>query len=204
MEPTVFIVDDDEAVLDALAMLVRSVDLPAKTFSSADDFLAAYDPSHPGCLLLDVRMPGMSGIALQKHLAEVDLAAPIVFLTGHGDVPMAVEAIQSGAIDFLMKPFRDQELLDRIHKALEHDAETRREITERQNLARRLDALTPREREVMKSVVEGLTNREIAERLDVSQRTVEIHRSRVMSKTGASSLPELVRMVMVVDQPGPA
>lgn len=200
-KPTVFIVDDDDPVRDSLKMLMRSVGLTAETFAGAAEFLEAYDPDRPGCLVLDIRMPGMSGMELQDKLNEVHAILPIIFITGHGDVPMAVKAIQYGAADFIQKPFRDQDLLDRINKAIEHDASNRAQLIETRDIEERLANLTPREKEVLDLIVDGRPNKVIAADLDVSQRTVEIHRARVMDKMRASSLAHLVRMVMRLRNP---
>ncbi len=194
-EQTVFIVDDDEAVRDSLEILCRSVGLKAETFASATAYLEAHDPDRAGCLVLDIRMPGMSGLQLQKRLEELGSPPPIIFITGHGDVPMAVGAIQRGAVDFIQKPFRDQDLLDRIQQALELDVERRRELHKRRELERRLERLTAREREVLDLVVAGNPNKVVAGELGLSQRTVEIHRSHVMEKMEVESLAELVRLV---------
>ncbi len=198
--PTVFVVDDDVAVCTSLRLLLRSVGLPAVTCSSAAEFLAQFDPDCPGCIVLDIRMPGMSGIELQQVLNERHSVTPIVFITGHGDVPMAVEAMQAGAIDFIQKPFRDQELLDRINRALEGDRALRAELSERDSIRQRIARLTPREREVLDLVTQGKANKVIAADLEVSQRTVEIHRARVMEKMGAGSLAHLVRMVIEAER----
>lgn len=195
-EPTVFVVDDDADVLEAVAFLLQGVGLEVETYVSAKEFLEGYDPLKPGCLVLDVRMPGMSGLELQERLEALGSALPIIFLSAHGDVPIAVHAIKAGAVDFLEKPFRDQELIDKVQHAIEENARLRRELVERNRIAARIDALTPREREVMELVVQGKTNKAIASELGLSQRTVEIHRARVMGKMQAESLPELVQMVM--------
>jgi FixJ family two-component response regulator len=199
-KPTVFIVDDDAAVRDALKFLMRSVGHPVETFVSALDFLEAYRDDRPGCLVLDVRMPGMSGLELLEKLVERRAIIPIIFITGHGDVPMAVEAMQAGAMDFIQKPFRDQDLLDRINQALEKNAAMRTLLGEKNKIRERLATLTPREREVMDLVVLGKANKFIAGDLDLSQRTVEIHRARVMEKMQAASLAHLVRMVIEVGE----
>lgn len=196
--PCVFIVDDDEPVRDSLSLLIRSVGYEVAAFSSAIDFLDAYD-DRPGCLVLDVRMPQMSGLDLQEELIERRAILPIIFMTGHGDVPMAVQAMRGGAVDFLQKPLRDQDLLDRINEALRMDARNRELLAQKQETARRLQQLTAREREVMALVAAGKANKVIAYELDVSQRTVEIHRARVMEKMRATSLAHLVRMVVDVD-----
>ncbi|TAK53656.1 MAG: response regulator transcription factor [Gammaproteobacteria bacterium] len=198
--PTVFVVDDDVAVCTSLRLLLRSVGLPAVTCSSAAEFLAQFDADCPGCIVLDIRMPGMSGIELQQVLNERHSVTPIVFITGHGDVPMAVEAMQAGAIDFIQKPFRDQELLDRINRALDGDRALRAELSERDGIRQRIARLTPREREVLDLVTQGKANKVIAADLEVSQRTVEIHRARVMEKMGAGSLAHLVRMVIEAER----
>ena len=195
LEQTVCIVDDDEAVRDSLEILFRSVGLTAQTYASAAAYLEAYDPGRAGCLVLDVRMPGMSGLELQKRLEELGSSPPIIFITGHGDVPMAVGAIQRGAVDFIQKPFRDQDLLDRVQQALELDVERRRALHERRELEGRLERLTAREREVLDLVVAGNPNKVVAGELGLSQRTVEIHRSHVMEKMEVESLAELVRLV---------
>lgn len=202
IEPTVFIVDDDEAVRNAIALLMRSVGLPSESFASAPEFLAAWDPERPGCLVLDIRMGGMSGIDVQKELAARRAILPIIFVTGHGDVAMAVRAMQDGAVDFVEKPFRDQGLLDRIHRAIRLDGENRRTLEERESIRDRLGALTPREREIMRRVVHGEPNKAIAFDLGISERTVEVHRSRVMEKMKATSLPHLVRMALTAENDG--
>jgi len=200
--PTVFVVDDDEGVRTSLRLLIRSIGLPVDTFESAQDFLAHFDPDRAGCLVLDIRMPGMSGLELQQKLNERHAITPIVFITGHGDVPMAVEAMQAGAIDFVQKPFRDQDLIDRINRALEKDRTNRAALKERDAIRQRIAELTPREREVLDLVTKGRANKVIAGDLSVSQRTVEIHRARVMEKMGASSLAHLVRMVIEAERGG--
>ena len=193
---TVFIVDDDDAVRSSLRLLLKSVGLQATAFPSARDYLAAWDPDQPGCLVLDVRMPGMSGLELQEELNRRGAIVPVIFITGHGDIPMAVEAMQHGAFDFLQKPFRDQDLIDRIQKATERDAANRTQLREKEQIRARFDSLTPREREVLTLVTSGKANKVMAGDLGVSQRTVEIHRARVMEKMHAASLAQLVRMVM--------
>ena len=194
--PCVFVVDDDDAVRSSLRLLLKSVGQPAEAFGSAQAFLDAFDPDRPGCLVLDIRMPGMSGLELQQKLNAMHAITPIVFITGHGDVPMAVEAMQNGAVDFIQKPFRDQDLLDRINQALEKDKANRTGLLARDEIRRRMATLTPREREVLDLVTQGKANKVVAGDLDVSQRTVEIHRARVMEKMEASSLAHLVRMVL--------
>jgi FixJ family two-component response regulator len=197
---TIFVVDDDLAVRDSLKLLLRSVGQAVETYGSAQEFLDAYSEDRPGCLVLDIRMPGMSGLELQQKLNEKHSILPIIFITGHGDVPMAVEAMQAGAVDFIQKPFRDQDLIDRINQALERDSNNRAALGERNDIRKRLETLTPREREVLDLVVHGKANKVIAGDLKLSQRTVEIHRARVMEKMQASSLAHLVRMVLEVGQ----
>jgi two-component system, LuxR family, response regulator FixJ len=200
VKPTVFVVDDDAAVRDALRFLLRSVGHAVEVFAAASEFLRAYGDDRPGCVVLDIRMPGMSGLELQQQLVERRAMIPVIFITGHGDVPMAVEAIQAGAMDFIQKPFRDQDLLDRINQALEKDSANRQALGELNLIRQRLESLTPREREVMDMVVRGKANKVIAADLDLSQRTVEIHRARVMEKMHASSLAHLVRMVLEIGE----
>jgi FixJ family two-component response regulator len=195
----VFIVDDDEAVRGSLKLLLKSIGLPAQTYASAQEFLASFDPLRPGCLVLDIRMPGMSGLELQETLNARGALLPIIFITGHGDVPMAVEAMQRGAMDFLQKPFRDQDLLDRINKALEKDRAGRDLLGNLVRIRARMAELTPREREVLGRVTAGQANKVIAADLGLSQRTVEIYRAHVMEKMGANSLAHLVRMVVDAD-----
>jgi FixJ family two-component response regulator len=197
----VHIVDDDEAVRNALRLLIRSVGLQAQAHASAQEFLAGYDTRHPGCLVLDVRMPGMSGLELQQELNRRGATIPVVFITGHGDVPMAVEAMQQGAFDFLQKPFRDQDLLERVHRALARDAQARAGMAVHADILARLASLTRRENEVMRLVTHGKANKVIGGELGVSQRTVEIHRAHVMEKMRANSLAELVRMVLDAGEP---
>jgi two-component system, LuxR family, response regulator FixJ len=195
-QPTIFVVDDDEGVRNSLRLLIKSVGLVTRVFASADEFLAAYRPDQPGCLVLDVRMPGMSGLELQQQLNLRGAVVPVIFITGHGDIPMAVEAMQNGAFDFLQKPFRDQELLDRIQRALDSDSKNRAALAQHGQIRARFDSLTEREREVLKLLTGGKQNKTMAAELGLSQRTVEIHRARIMEKTGAGSLAQLVRMVM--------
>lgn len=191
----VYVIDDDEAVRDSLRMLLGSVDLSHQVFASAHEFLDAYDPERHACLVSDIRMPGLSGLELQERLAEQHAEIPIIFITGHGDVPMAVSAMKSGALDFVQKPFRDQDLIDLIHKALEQDRKRRAARLEERTIRERLETLTPREAEVMQRVVKGQANKVIAMDLGVSQRTVELHRARVMRKLRMRSLAELVQAV---------
>jgi len=200
-DPLVYLVDDDEAVRDALGLLLRSVGLECEVYGSALEFLEAYDPRRHSCLVADIRMPGLSGLELQQRLNEQRANLPVIFITGHGDVPMAVNAMKSGASDFVQKPFRDQDLIDRIHKALAQDRERREWRAQERVIRERLALLTPREAEVMKRVVRGQANKVIAMDLDVSQRTVELHRARVMRKLKMRSLAELVSAVDKVLEP---
>ena len=195
-EPTVFIVDDDEAMRESMTWLIESVGLKVQTYASADEFLQSYYPGRAGCLLLDVRMPGMSGLELQKHLKDQQVAVPVIMITGHGDVPMAVRAMKAGAIDFIEKPFNDEQLLESIRTALAIDDTRRDEQSFKAEVASRLAHLTPRESEVMEMVTAGKSNKEIANLLNVSAKTVEAHRAKVMEKMQAGSLAELVRLVV--------
>ncbi|MBN1489002.1 MAG: response regulator transcription factor [Phycisphaerae bacterium] len=191
-KPTVFIVDDDPGVRQMIARMVRSVGLSPRAFASTREFLDAYDPGAGGCLVLDVRMPDESGLELQERLAEMGVAVPIVFITGHGTVPSSVRAMKRGAVDFIEKPFDDQVLLDAIHAALTRDAEHQRAATARAEAQARLAMLTPREREVLTQVVTGRANKQIAATLGIAEQTVKLHRGRVMSKMQADSVAELV------------
>ena len=195
---TVFVVDDDEAVCDSLRLLMKSIGLTAETYSCAAEFLDAFDPDKPGCLILDIRMPGMTGLDLQKELANRHSLLPIIFITGHGDVPMAVQAVQQGAIDFIQKPFRDQELIDGVNGALASDRKNRAQLKQRELINKNLDSLTQRERQIVDMIVDGHSNKIIADKLCVSQRTVEVHRARAMEKMQAASLAHLVRMVVEI------
>ena len=194
--PTVYIVDDDDGVRSSLRILLKSVGLAATPLPSALEFLAQYNVSQPGCLLLDIRMPGMSGLELQTELNRRGAMIPVIFITGHGDVPMAVEAMQHGAFDFLQKPFRDQELLDRVQRALARDAENRAAVRQHERIRARLRTLTPREHEVLDLLIQGKQNKMMANDLGLSQRTVEIHRAHVMEKMEAKSVAQLVRMML--------
>lgn len=197
-ESTVFVVDDDHAVRKSLDMLIRSVGLPVQTYSSAQAFLAQYTSEQPGCLVLDVRMPGMSGLELQRHLKEHNVPMPIIIITGHGDVPIAIRALKDGAVEFLEKPFSKQLLLEHIRAALERDAERRREAERQFEIQTRLAALSGREREVMELVVAGKASKQIAVELGISKKTVDVHRTRVMRKLRVESLPELAELVLTV------
>jgi two-component system, LuxR family, response regulator FixJ len=198
----IMVVDDDAGVRNAMRALLKSVGLDSQLFSSAQDFLAAWQPAQPGCLLLDIRMPGMSGLDLQQQLNLRGAVIPVIFMTGHGDVPMAVEAMQHGAFDFLQKPFRDQDLLDRIQRALVKDAESRAALGEHSRIRSHLESLTAREREVLDLLTTGKQNKAIAQDLGVSPRTIEIHRARVMEKMNAQSVAELVRMMLDLKHAG--
>ena len=196
IEPTVFIVDDDDAVRRFLTGLIQSIDLRVEAYASATDFLDAYRPGRPGCLLLDVRMPGMSGLELQRELAERAIELQVIILTGHGNVPVAVQAMKAGAVDFIEKPFNNELLLDRIQTAVAQSLRSDSEREKHGETLRRLDALTPRERQVFDLVVSGETNKSIAHRLAISEKTVEIHRANVMRKMRARSLASLVHMAV--------
>lgn len=193
-QPTVFVVDDDPAIRFAMQALLESVNLDHEIFCSGDEFLEQADEQRAGCLVLDIRMPGLGGLELQQELIERGNTVPIIFITGHGDVPMAVEAMQKGAVDFIQKPFRDQDLLDRVSEAIKTDEERREAQQRHAVVTERIDRLTKREKEVFDLVVTGKPNKIIAYDLGVSQRTVEIHRARVMEKMQARSLADLVKM----------
>ena len=194
--PTVFIVDDDEAVRDSIAELVSSVGLRSATFASADAFLDAFDAKAPGCLVLDVRMAHVSGLDLQEKLTAIGARIPIVFISGHGDIPVAIKTIKAGAVDFVQKPYREQQLLDSINEALRQDAAARQAAGARDGFAERLTTLTEREREVMDQVVSGLSSKIIAKTLGISHRTVELHRSRILEKLDVRCVAELIRLAV--------
>lgn len=193
---TVYVIDDDEAMRDSLQWLLESGGLQVATFPSAEKFLAACRPGLAGCLILDVRMPGMSGLELHDKLAELQCTLPVIFVTGHGDVPMAVSAIKKGAVEFIEKPFNDDELLELVEKSLQLDARRRRQAGELDSIRTRLAELTPREREGMDKVIAGKLNKIIADELGISIKTVEVHRARIMEKMDTSPVAELVRLVM--------
>jgi FixJ family two-component response regulator len=196
MEPDklVFVVDDDSPLRESLADLLRSIGLRVETFASAAEFLQSKRPNVPSCLVLDVRLKGLSGLDLQKRLIAGDIQIPIIFITGHGDIPMAVQAMKAGAVEFLRKPFREQDLLDAVQQALERDRKAREQRAEIAELRSRFNSLTPREREVMALVATGLLNKQVAGELGTSEASVKVHRQHVMEKIGANSLAELVRM----------
>jgi FixJ family two-component response regulator len=198
-DAVVFVVDDDASVREALRSLFQSVGLGVEIFASARAFLEAARPDAPGCLVLDVRLPGLSGLDLQHELTKAGVSLPIVFITGHGDIPMTVQAMKAGAVEFLTKPFRDQDLLDAVQQAIERDRAARNERADLEELRSRFDSLTPRERQVMALVVSGLLNKQIAAELGISEITVKIHRAQVMQKMEADSLAHLVRMAGRLD-----
>lgn len=198
-EPTVFVVDDDDALRESLQWLIKPMGVNVECYGTAKAFLEAYDSSRPGCLVLDVRMPGLGGLDLQEQLTARGIVLPVIIITGHGEVPMAVRAMKSGAIDFLEKPFSDQVLLDRIRDAIAQDTRKRREQARRAEVMARLALLTRREREVMEMVVVGMANKQIAAALHISQKTVEAHRARVMDKMQADSVAELVRLAQAAE-----
>ena len=190
----VYVIDDDEAVRDSMGMLLESADLPYRCYPSADSFFHEHDGSQRGCLVLDIRMPGMSGLELQQKLAQIGSSLQVIFITGHGDVPMAVEAIRQGALDFPRKPVNETNFLDRIVYALDQESGNWHEKIEREEARQRIESLTEREREVFERVAEGLANKAIAVALGISERTVEVHRSQVMKKLDARTLAQLVRI----------
>jgi FixJ family two-component response regulator len=192
--PTVFVVDDDVSIQEALGNLFRSVGLNVKTFGTAQEFLQSGRPEGPGCLVLDVRLPGVSGLELQRQLVEANIQIPIIFITGHGDIQMSVRAIKAGAVEFLTKPFRDQDLLDAVQQAIDWDRATRTQRAELEEVRRRYKALSSREQEVLGLVVRGLLNKQIAAELGTSEATVKLHRGRVMQKMRAESLADLIRL----------
>ena len=199
--PVVFVVDDDPSVRSSLKFLLSTVGLQVETFDSADTFLRKKPPDAPSCLVLDVRLPGLSGLDFQRELAARNIRIPIVFLTGHGDIPMSVRAIKAGAVEFLTKPFRDQDLLDAVRIGLDRDRARREQQKEVTDIQRRFDSLTSREQEVISLVVSGLLNKQIADRLGTAESTVKVQRSRAMEKMHAESLIDLVRMIEKLNTP---
>lgn len=199
----VHVVDDDEAVRGSLKLLLKSAGLATRAYASAAEFLAEHDDGRPGCLVLDIRMPGMDGLELQDELNRRGAMIPVIFITGHGDVPMAVEAMRRGAMDFLQKPFRDEDLIDRVRKALALDRCNRAQVEARDAIRRKLAGLTPREMQVLRLLALGKSNKQMAGELGVSQRTVEIHRAHLMHKTEANSVAQLVRMFLAAEPDTP-
>lgn len=193
--PTVFVVDDDKEFRQSVRLLLATVRIRAEMFASAREFLDAFHPDRPGCLLADVRMPGMSGLELQKWLVDQQIAIPLILITAHAEVPMAVEAMKSGAVDFLQKPYSPQQLLERIQQALEQDADRRQQETTHHDVSQRLSTLSPREHEVMDLLLEGKNAKEIANRLDLSTKTVDFHRRNLLEKMGVENVVELARLV---------
>ena len=193
-QPVVYVVDDDAAVRDALCALIASVHLPVEAYESAESFLAIMRPDLTGCLILDVRMPGMGGLDLQRLLKERGIDLPVIVITGHGDVPMAVRALKAGAVDFVEKPFNEQELLDRIHASVAASVQARRQGNERSKAEKRFGKLTPREAEVLEMLVAGQSSKRIATALGISERTVDVHRFNIMRKCGARNVAQLIRM----------
>ena len=194
LKPTVFVIDDDDSLRKSLSRLLRSAGYLAETFSSAEEFLGREHFNGIGCLLLDVKMPGLSGMDLQEELGQANCSMPIIFITGHGNIPMGVQAMKRGAVDFLTKPFDDEELLQAVKKAIEKDREAKTERAEVHDLRRRIELLTPREKEILRYVITGMLNKQIALKLDIAEKTVKIHRGRIMEKLRVDSVAELVRL----------
>ena len=200
VQPTIYVVDDDDGMRRALDTLLSTVGYKTAVFSRPSEFLSQFKPETHGCLVLDIRMPEMSGLEVQQQLNRMGSTLPVIFITGHGDVPMAVQAMKEGAFEFIQKPFRDQDLLDRINHALKQDAEYRNNAARRSEVQHRLESLTPRERQVMDFIVDGSANKVIAIDLGLSERTVEIHRAKVMEKMGARSVAHLVKLHMTSNE----
>ena len=192
--PTVFVIDDDPSVLKGLARLLKSLGFNAETFASAELFLGREHYDGVGCIVLDVRMPGLSGMDLQDELSRADYSMPIIFITGHGNIPMSVQAMKRGAVDFLTKPFDDEELLEAVKKAIERDGTAKAERAQVHDIRRRIDTLTPREHEILRYVITGMLNKQIALKLDIAEKTVKIHRGRIMEKLRVDSVADLVRL----------
>jgi RNA polymerase sigma factor (sigma-70 family) len=199
LQPKVFLIDDDPAIRDLLTLFLARAGLTVESYASARLFLEAYNPDQPGCLVLDVSMPDMSGLELQEALSAKQIHIPIIFITGHGDIPMSVRAIKAGAVDFLEKPFKKEILLARVREALKEDAKTRQDDAEKASIRMRFARLTPREQEVMTLVIAGKSNKEIAKQLAISHRTVETHRARIMEKMATKSLPELITLASALE-----
>lgn len=202
MRPTVFVVDDDKLVRESLAWLIGSIDLPVSLYEDGQAFLREYDPQRPGCLILDVRMPGLSGMDLHERLNQRDIALPVIIVTGHADVPMATRAMKAGAFDFIEKPYNDQLMLETVQNAIAFDLERRRRVGQIAALQARFQGLTPREREVMALIVQGRPNKVIADRLEISVKTVELHRTNIMAKVQVRSAAELVRLAVTAGLDG--
>lgn len=202
--PTVYVIDDDHAIRESLRFLIESINLPVRTFATAQEFLDQYEPNTTGCILLDVRMPGISGLELQEHLAAQGCILPIIFVTGHGDIPMAVRTIKAGAMDFVEKPFGDQALLERIQKAVELSAENLANRDELSTLAQRLSKLTGRERQILNLIAEGNANKSIAVMLGVAEKTIEAHRANINRKLSATCVADLVRMALMARSLNPS
>jgi two-component system, LuxR family, response regulator FixJ len=198
MQQIVFVVDDDEPVRDALRLLLKSARLPVQDYASPAEFLESLDAGQGGCLVLDIHMPGLNGLQLQDELQRRGVAIPIIFITGHGDVSMAVQAMKQGAVEFLQKPFKDEDLLGAIRKAFERDRKSRELHKESDGVRTRYESLTPREKQIMQKVAAGLSSKQIANELDISQRTVEIHRGSLMNKMQADSVASLVKMMLSI------
>jgi FixJ family two-component response regulator len=203
MTPVIYVIDDDVSIREALRNLLRSVRLNVETFGTAQEFLSSKRSEAPGCLLLDIRLPGLSGLELQRQLVDAKVDLPIIFITGHGDIPMSVRAMKAGAVEFLTKPFRDQELLDAVQQAIERDRAARAHRAALADLHNRYASLSPREQEVMRLVVRGLLNKQIAAQLGTTEGTIKLHRGRVMHKMKAASLADLIRMAERLGTPPP-